>query len=106
MMLKVCTEKEAKKYLPNAVAGGITFSNVVKIFMQSGEIQNEEDCTVQILTHEILHYVLRKEIDEKAKVLLDNIHKRVYVLDLKSGKLYANVIFVLRKKGEKRVVIC
>jgi hypothetical protein len=94
--LHIVNEQEAKKMFANCLAGGVCERSSIKLFI-APDCENCEDCAVEILTHEVLHFVLDKIVGEIANEALDHIHKSFYVYDLKTKKWKFVVEFVHAK---------
>jgi hypothetical protein len=106
MKYKLCTKKELKVYFKDkSIAGGLSDEKTISIFMCPNKLEDEIDCTVQILVHEFLHTLLRKIIDEDACSKLDNIHHPFLVYNFETKKWSHDMIFIEKKKGQHSLII-
>lgn len=102
MSIRICSKRD-KKYLGDkCIAGGIvgksirTGEDIIVLFM-SNEVEDQTGCVIQLLSHEYLHYILTKVIDDETSMKLDNINHPFYVWDVKSRKWNYSIEFVHKK---------
>jgi hypothetical protein len=98
----ICKKVEKKWFFPHAVAGGYCGLAIIKIF--SIDVGYEiEDSIIEILNHEVLHHVIGKVADSKARHELDNIHKAFWSVDEKKHVSYT-LTFVFKKDGKTQLI--
>ena len=106
MEYNICTEEELTIYFKKkSIAGGLADEKTISIFMCSNELEDEVDCTVQILVHEFLHSFLRKTMDIDTSVKLDNIHRPFLVYNFKTKRWSHDMSFVNNRKGHPILII-
>lgn len=107
--LHIVDDAERKEMFEKDIAGG--FCNhkggktVVKLFISSDFEGEVEECTIEILNHEILHLALRKVEREKTERALDKIHKPFYVFDCETRKWQFVIKFIHEKNGKTLTII-
>ena len=100
----ICKKVEKKWFFPHAVAGGYCGLAIIKIFSINNDIHFEiEDSIIEILNHEVLHQVIGKVADSKARHELDNIHKPFWSLDEKKH-VYCTLTFAFNKDGKTQLI--
>lgn len=97
MKYKLCTQKEIEEDFKNkSIAGGLSYGNTISIFILPNKLEDEAECTTQILVHEYLHCFLTKIIDEETSIKLDNIHRLFCVFDARENKWHYIIDFVIK----------
>jgi hypothetical protein len=106
MEYNICTEEELIIYFQKkSIAGGLADEKTISIFMHPNELEDEVDCTVQILVHEFLHSFLRKTMDINTSIMLDNIHRPFLVYNFETKKWSHDMNFVNKRKGQPLLII-
>lgn len=99
----ICKKIEKKWFFPNSVAGGYCGLAIIKIFSINTGYEIE-DSIIEILNHEVLHQVIGKVADSKARHELDNIHKPFWSVDEKKH-VYCTLTFTFKKDGKTELLI-
>jgi hypothetical protein len=84
------------------VAGGYCGLAIIKIFSTNTEYEIEDSIT-EILNHEVLHQVIGKVADSKARHELDNIHKPFWSVD-ENKCVSCTLTFVFNKDGKTQLI--
>jgi hypothetical protein len=91
------------------IAGGyyrrIKYVNIclIEIFVRS-DCLDYEDCTIEILSHEILHFVLDKIEGSKTSMALDRVHRPFFIYDCAIKKWKYAARFIHEKNGKITII--
>lgn len=98
----ICKKVEQKWFFPNSVAGGYCGLAIIKIFSTNTGYEIENGI-IEILNHEVLHQVIGKVADSKARHELDNIHKPFWSVDEKKY-VSCTLTFTFKKDGKTELI--